>query len=97
MPLESMPSLQILVLRRTDHDRNMHRYYVLSITPALFGDTGLVREWGRIGQKGQRWIELHCKEAGAIEALNAWLCRKQRRGYVVVSAASRRSSLFLQT
>jgi predicted DNA-binding WGR domain protein len=59
----------------------MARYYVLSIEPSLFGDATLVREWGRIGQPGQRRIELYESQSRAVEALETWLKRKRRRGY----------------
>ena len=84
MPNEINPKLQLLVLERVDPARSMNRYYVLSVTPSLFGDTALVREWGRKGQGGQQRIELHAKQAGAGEALQAWLRRKVQRGYAIV-------------
>jgi predicted DNA-binding WGR domain protein len=75
--------LNVLVLERCDPSQNVSRFYVLRIEPSLFGDTTLVREWGRIGQQGRRKIELHQTDAGAAEALETWLRRKQRRGYLV--------------
>ena len=70
------------MLDRRDPDANMARFYVLSIEASLFGDTTLIREWGRIGTAGHRKIELHDSEGAALEALEMWLRRKQRRGYV---------------
>ena len=67
MPNEIPPKLQLLVLERVDRARNMNRYYVLSVTPSLFGDTTLVREWGRKGQGGQ---QRHRQEFLAAEAQN---------------------------
>ena len=87
MANEIPPKLQLLVLERVDPTRNMNRYYVLSVTASLFGDTALVREWGRRGQGGQHRIELHAEEAGAGEALQAWLRRKVRRGYAITHQA----------
>ena len=75
--------LNVLVLDRCDPSQNMSRFYVLRIEPSLFGDSTLVREWGRSGQKGRQMIEIHSSEAQAIEALETWLRRKQRRGYQV--------------
>jgi predicted DNA-binding WGR domain protein len=43
--------LQVM-LERLDPVRNMYRYYVIALEPTLFGDTALVRQWGRIGQQG---------------------------------------------
>ncbi|MBP1299933.1 WGR domain-containing protein [Bradyrhizobium elkanii] len=71
-----------LVLQRCDPARNMARFYVLTIEPTLFGDTALVREWGRLGQRGRRRMDLFAGRVQAIEALEAWLARKTRRGYV---------------
>lgn len=75
--------LNVLVLERRDPSQNVSRFYVLRIEPSLFGDPTLVREWGRIGQRGRQRIEIHQTEEGAAEALESWLRRKQRRGYHV--------------
>jgi predicted DNA-binding WGR domain protein len=71
-----------LVLQRCDPARNMARFYVLTIEPTLYGDTALVREWGRLGQRGRRRMDLFAGRVQAVEALEAWLVRKTRRGYV---------------
>ncbi|MBD3849140.1 MULTISPECIES: WGR domain-containing protein [Bosea] len=75
-----MPLLHIL-LERIDPAQNMARYYVLSIEPTLFGDSALVREWGRIGSSGQRRSELFQQPNDAHLALDTWLKRKRQRGY----------------
>ncbi len=74
--------IQYLLLDRCDSDANIARFYVLSIEASLFGDTAQIREWGRISTAGRRKIELHDSEDGAMAALDVWLRRKQRRGYV---------------
>ena len=51
------PKLRMLVLERRDATRNMARFYVLAIEPTLFGDTALIREWGRIGSAGRRRLD----------------------------------------
>lgn len=81
----STHTIQYLVLDRCDPTCNMARYYVLSIEPSLFGDATLVRQWGRIGQPGQRRIELYESQTRAVEALETWLQRKRRRGYLLRS------------
>jgi predicted DNA-binding WGR domain protein len=73
--------LQMLVLERRDPGRNMARYYVLAIEPTLFGDMALVREWGRLGCRGRRRLDLHSDAGAAAEALEAWFNRKRLRGY----------------
>jgi predicted DNA-binding WGR domain protein len=77
----SDPPLQLLVLERRDDSRRMARYYVLSIEPTLFGESALIREWGRIGSAGRRIGNPHATQAAAAEALETWLARKLGRGY----------------
>jgi predicted DNA-binding WGR domain protein len=76
-------TIQYLVLDRCDPTCNMDCYYVLSIETSLFGDATLIREWGRIGRPGQRRVELYENQACAAEALETWLHRKRRRGYLL--------------
>ena len=78
----SAMSLLHILLERIDPSQNMARYYVLSIEPTLFGDSALVREWGRIGSMGQRRTEFFPQPTDAHLALDAWLKRKCRRGYL---------------
>ena len=59
----------------------MARFYVLSLEETLFGDTALVREWGRLGTNGRRRLDLFAARAQASEALENWLGRKLSRGY----------------
>jgi predicted DNA-binding WGR domain protein len=73
--------LQLLVLERIDPDRNMARFYVLSIEPTLFEEVALVREWGRLGTQGRRRLDLYLDGVVAQEALETWLERKTSRGY----------------
>lgn len=87
-PDPPMPNIQLLVLERIDAARDMSRYYVLSIEPTLFGDTSIVRTWGRIGTAGRRRIDLHADDATARTALDTWLTRKLKRGYVIRKPAS---------
>ena len=70
-----------LQMRRVDPARNMRRYYRMSIQPDLFGGASLVREWGRIGSRGQIMREQHPDEGQEITALMKLARVKQRRGY----------------
>ena len=70
-----------LHLRRVDPARNMRRYYRMEILSDLFGDVSLVREWGRIGSRGQMLIEIHVDEGQAINSLMKLARTKQRKGY----------------
>ncbi|WP_187399200.1 WGR domain-containing protein [Bradyrhizobium paxllaeri] len=42
-------TVQHLVRECRHPARNMARFYVLTIEPILFGDSALIREWGRLG------------------------------------------------
>jgi predicted DNA-binding WGR domain protein len=70
------------VLDRRDPGADMAEFYVLSIGTSLFGDATLIREWGRIGTSGQPKINLHDGEGAALQVLEMYLRRRQRRGYV---------------
>jgi len=74
--------IQYLVLNRVYPNAKIAWFCVLSIDASLFGDVALIREWERIGTTGQRKIELYESESRAVEVLEAWLHRKQRRGYL---------------
>jgi predicted DNA-binding WGR domain protein len=78
----------MIYLERHDSERNLYRFYRLSLEKNLFGEWSLVREWGRIGKPGQRRVDL-CSSLDAAQAEHrAKLHKKQRRGY-----RSRRSML----
>ncbi|WP_446721249.1 WGR domain-containing protein [Mesorhizobium sp. 113-3-3] len=60
----------------------MARFYSLTIQPTLFGGASLVRNWGRIGTKGQIKIETF-DEPQDVDCAFIRLERvKRRRGYV---------------
>ena len=69
-------------LRRVDPERNMARFYLLSIQPTLFGRVSLVRNWGRIGTSGQVKIETYDQPDDAHRAFRRLERVKRRRGYV---------------
>lgn len=75
------PHGQALHLERRDASRNMARFYLLSVERSLFGDAVLVREWGRIGTRGQRRLDLYEHEEHAREALARLAASKRGRGY----------------
>lgn len=70
-----------LQMRRIDPACNMRRFYRMSIQPDLFGGASLMREWGRIGFRGQMMVETHPDEGEAITALMNLAAVKKRRGY----------------
>lgn len=72
-------------LKRVDPSLNMRRFYRMSVQPDLFGGACLVREWGRIGFRGQMLIEQHPDEGRAVTALMKLAATKTRRGYRAVA------------
>lgn len=68
-------------LRRIDASCNMQRFYALSIQPTLFGETSVMRNWGRIGTKGQSKVETFDDPHEAAHLLARLDGVKRRRGY----------------
>lgn len=64
---------------------NMARFYGIDIQPTLFGETSVLRSWGRIGTKGRGMMVTYDDAAQASEALLKLDKQKRRRGYVAVS------------
>ncbi|MBY5540577.1 WGR domain-containing protein [Rhizobium leguminosarum] len=73
-----------LYIERREPDKNMARFYALSIEPNLFGGTSLVRSWGRIGSRGQQKIHVFDSELKAVDLLLTLLHRKHSRGYLLL-------------
>lgn len=73
-----------LRIQRIDPARNMARFYTMSIEPTLFGDTSLVRNWGRIGTHGQWRVDLFAHETHAVDHFLALLRKKRRKGYTLM-------------
>lgn len=70
-----------ITIYRIDPERNMSRYYALSIQPNLFGGHSLMRQWGRIGSGGQSRIDLFDDVELAQAAADRLMRSKQKRGY----------------
>jgi predicted DNA-binding WGR domain protein len=83
--LDTMQQMEVFPttvdLKRIDPSLNMRRFYRMSVQPDLFGGACLVREWGRIGFRGQMMIEQHPDEGRAVSALMKLAVTKTRRGY----------------
>jgi predicted DNA-binding WGR domain protein len=71
----------LIVLRRIEPQRNMRRFYALSLQPDLFGSVSVVKEWGRIGQPGTVRHVFCADETAACAALALRMKRKIKRGY----------------
>ena len=61
----------------------MARYYVMEISMTLFGDTCLTRQWGRIGQRGQKKVHHFEREEEAVALFLGLLRERRARGYRV--------------
>lgn len=68
-------------LHRINPEANMRRYYRMQIVRGLFGDWGLVREWGHIGQAGQVRTDWFEQQAEAKDARFTLHMQKAMRGY----------------
>jgi predicted DNA-binding WGR domain protein len=70
-------------LVKIDPTKNMRRFYELDIQPNLFGGFSVIRNWGRIGTKGQVKIELHDDKTMAKCSYKKLRTIKLKRGYKV--------------
>ncbi len=71
-------------LEKRDPAQRQSRFYALHLTPTLFGEWALVREWGRIGSPGtvrERWFETREQAQAALARLEA---KKRKRGYTPI-------------
>ncbi len=73
---------QTAELRRINPMTNARRFYRPSLWPDLFGGASVVREWGRIGTRGQFKTDPYPSPELASQALTRLHCQKLRRGYV---------------
>ena len=68
-------------LRRIGPEKNMARFYEISLQLALFGDVVVVRHWGRIGGGGRSmsvWEDNQAAAEGAVP-LNCCISRHHNR------------------
>jgi predicted DNA-binding WGR domain protein len=70
-----------MLLTRTDASCNLHRFYVVQLTPTLFGEWTLMREWGRIGSPGTVRATSFERQADAERAEQHTIKRRLNHGY----------------
>ena len=70
-----------IYMTRHDPDKNMHRFYQMWVTPGIFGDWSLIREWGRIGSPSTVWKIWYRTEADAIQFAEKLCAAKRKKGY----------------
>ena len=68
-------------LIKTEPQGNVFRFYRMEIVRGLFGDWGLVRNWGRIGSSGQVCTDWFDTEDAAKDARFDLHMQKAKRGY----------------
>ncbi|MEO9515253.1 MAG: WGR domain-containing protein [Paracoccaceae bacterium] len=68
-------------LTKTEPNGNLFRFYRMDIVRGLFGDWGLVRNWGRIGNSGQQRTDWFETEGAAKDARFDLHMQKAKRGY----------------
>ncbi|MFK7876697.1 MAG: WGR domain-containing protein [Paracoccaceae bacterium] len=71
----------VMHLVKTEQQGNMFRFYRMEIVRGLFGDWGLVRNWGRIGSSGQLRTDWFDSEGAAKDARFDLHMQKAKRGY----------------
>ncbi|MEO9530439.1 WGR domain-containing protein [Roseibium sp.] len=70
-----------ILLKRVDPDRNMNRYYHLSVEPSLFGEFAVRRTWGRVGTLGLSRLDLFADALSAQAHQHKLAAQKHMRGY----------------
>tara|TARA_R110000737_G_scaffold350213_1_gene388561 strand:+ start:1415 stop:1675 length:261 start_codon:yes stop_codon:yes gene_type:complete len=70
-----------VLLKRVAADKNMRRFYLMTVQRDLFGRGALVTEYGRIGQAGRVRVTHHEDEALALTDLAHKAEAKRKRGY----------------
>lgn len=73
-------------------ESNISRYYLIQVAPSLFGEWGVLREWGRIGQAGTMRQDWYPDERQARAVALKIEQQKYNRGYVAVEAVVREVS-----
>ncbi len=77
-----------VTLYRINPAKNCHRWYHLDIQPDLFGNSCVIRGWGRIGHSGQVRITPYPTGNEAQAAFIKQRGTKERKGYVAAEASS---------
>jgi predicted DNA-binding WGR domain protein len=72
---------KLAFLTRTDPTRNIDRFYVVAVTPTLFGEFALLREWGRRGSAGTMRLSSYARRDEAQIAEQRTIKRRLQHGY----------------
>ena len=71
-------------LTRTDPSRNIDRFYIVDVTPTLFGEWAVLREWGRRGSPGTMRLSSYQRRNEAEIAEGCTIKRRLRHGYKTI-------------
>lgn len=66
-----------------DPDTNKARWYYINTATDLFGETVLIKRWGRIGRTGQEKLEWFESSTALKAEINTTIRRRLRNGYFV--------------
>ena len=67
--------MRLAYLEKIDPARKMSRFYAICVTPTLFGQWAVVREWGAVREN---WLKSESEASAAGTKLRR---QKERRGY----------------
>ncbi|WP_274630963.1 WGR domain-containing protein [Arvimicrobium flavum] len=70
-----------VLLHRIDASKNMARFYAMHVSPTLFGESCVTRNWGRIGTRGRTRLDTFATAPEAEAALRRLQLKKNQRGY----------------
>ena len=68
-------------LTRIDPTRNMDRFYIVAVTPTLFGEWAVLREWGRRGSPGTMRLDSYQLHDEAETVKRRTIKRRRQHGY----------------
>jgi len=82
----------MMTFTRQNPEKNMRRFYRLHVQATLFGETSLVREFGRIGQPGRVVVEYFPSQQEAEACLQHLTRQKLGKGYKLLAETPATSS-----
>jgi predicted DNA-binding WGR domain protein len=71
----------MIYLTRTNPARNLKRLYIVDITPTLFGEWAVLREWGRRGSPGTMRLSSYRRREEAHADEQRTIKRRLQHGY----------------
>ena len=74
-----------IYLERVDPNRNMARFYCLSVEADLFGQILAIRRWGRIGRSSRQSASPCRSVSEAMVDIQHRAAIKRRRGYIDIN------------